>query len=879
MADKTTPKVVPIKNFMKPSKAVGLLQACCDIAAEGLTRSLSDMMGKVDDALFELAEKAENNVVQSTYFDAMREVRRKRKDMEAVFRQRFQEDVHNAIEETVCAGHHGPAEGQTGGGTPGPSLDGELSLVEDNHLETDLAVTNMVDKARHLCKEELFALDTRVGLLLNKPGLKDEDNPFHPGLICNAFREACEELEAELKVKLIILKLFERFVVPDLHGIYHRLNEHLAENNILPRINYAIQRQPGTLSPGGSCEAGDDHNGLGNDTDPFATIQQLMARRQGLARPPAGTGSLPVAGGVTGGEGGGYGNGPAGAGAVLPVGQLISELTQLQTRIQPGGPLSDPLSDPSPDLASGPESMGNGLETVIPAGDTVNVLRELKNQQVLGTLPREQDQTIDIVAMLFDYILEDKDIPERMRALLGRLQIPVLKVVMLDKSFFSRKNHPARKFLDTLSQAAIGLPEEQEADALYEVADRLVQRVLCEFEDDVEIFGEVLAELEMHLAEVERQAAEAEARLQQAAEEQAHRERARLQAAEEVRRRLEKADLNPVVRTFLEEHWKTLLMMTFLMEGEESDAWLTSVETMDCLIWSIAPKKTADERRRLVSELPGLLQNLRQGMELIDMPVEAREAFFASLARCHSQAVSLRKRRDDTNEGNEAAGTKRRGSQPAATDTADDTSPQVDTAGGDSAGNDDMAMAEMPAGGPDEAITGDAVTTIEEEADEEDCWHDGIDPATAAAFQDAPRDNGASALAALKEAAADRAAEILAQIEEGALEVEEITLGSGDEGHIVEEIEDEYTRQVQAMENGTWVAFKQGNGGTSQEKLTWINSVTGIYMFTNRNGKNTRNLTFHQFAEELRQGRAEVVAEAPLVDRAMTSLMNGLSSA
>ncbi len=876
MADKTTPKVVPIKNFMKPGKAVGLLEACCDIASEGLARSLSDMMGKVDDALFELAEKAENNVVQSTYFDAMREVRRKRKDMEGVFRQRFQEDVHNAIEEAVCAGRHGPATRQTGDRAPSLSLEGELSLVEDNHLETDLAVTNMVDKARHLCKEELFALDTRVGLLLNRPELKDEDNPFHPGLICNAFREACEELEAELKVKLIILKLFERFVVPDLHGIYHRLNEHLAENNILPRINYAIQRQPGTLSPGGFYATGDEDAGLGDDTDPFATIQQLMARRQGMTMPAAGTGHLPVTGGVTGGDGGGYGNGPGGAGAAVPVGRIIAELTQLQTRIQPGGPASEPLPDSGSGLASGPESKGNGMEAVIPAGGTVNVLRELKSRQVLGVLPQEQDQTIDIVAMLFDYILEDKDIPQRMKALIGRLQIPVLKVVMLDKSFFSRKNHPARKFLDTLSQAAIGLPEEQEDDALYEVSDRLVQRVLCEFEDDVEIFGEVLAELEAHLAEVERQAAEAEARLQQAAEEQARRERARLQAAEEVRRRLEKVELNPVVRTFLDEHWKTLLMMTFLMEGEESDAWLTSVETMDRLIWSIAPKKTAEERRRLVSELPGLLQNLRQGMELIDMPTEARETFFASLARCHSQAVSLRKHRDDAKEGEKTAEASRCGGQPAATGSADDMSPQANTAGEDSAGNEE-AEAESPASKPDMAITDDADAAVEKE--EEACWHDGIDPATAAAFQEATRDNEASALAALKEAAADRAAEILAQIEEGALEVEEITLGSGDEGRIVEEIEDEYTRQVQAMENGTWVAFRQGNGGTSQEKLTWINSVTGIYMFTNRNGKNTRNLTYHQFAEELRQGRAEVVAEAPLVDRAMSSLMNGLSSA
>ena len=36
-------------------------------------------------------------------------------------------------------------------------------------------------------------------------------------------------------------------------------------------------------------------------------------------------------------------------------------------------------------------------------------------------------------------------------ALLGRLQIPTLKVALLDKSFFSSKSHPARRLLDDVA--------------------------------------------------------------------------------------------------------------------------------------------------------------------------------------------------------------------------------------------------------------------------------------------------------------------------------------------------------------------------------------------------------------------------------------------
>lgn len=39
--------------------------------------------------------------------------------------------------------------------------------------------------------------------------------------------------------------------------------------------------------------------------------------------------------------------------------------------------------------------------------------------------------------MLFDFIFEDTHIPVAIKALISRLQIPVLKVVMLDPGFFA----------------------------------------------------------------------------------------------------------------------------------------------------------------------------------------------------------------------------------------------------------------------------------------------------------------------------------------------------------------------------------------------------------------------------------------------------------
>ena len=53
--------------------------------------------------------------------------------------------------------------------------------------------------------------------------------------------------------------------------------------------------------------------------------------------------------------------------------------------------------------------------------------------------------------MLFDFIFETKDLPDGIKALLARLQIPVLKAAMLDGAFFAKKSHPSRLLVNALA--------------------------------------------------------------------------------------------------------------------------------------------------------------------------------------------------------------------------------------------------------------------------------------------------------------------------------------------------------------------------------------------------------------------------------------------
>ncbi len=126
----------------------------------------------------------------------------------------------------------------------------------------------------------------------------------------------------------------------------------------------------------------------------------------------------------------------------------------------------------------------------MPGEGLMNVVRRIKAAPQSASLGTIDAMTIDIVAMLFDYIFEDRQIPSSVKALLGRLQIPLLKVALIDKSFFSSKAHPARRLLDLLAESSIGLADssgDRQAAAL-KMIEEVVDKVLTEFETDVSLF-------------------------------------------------------------------------------------------------------------------------------------------------------------------------------------------------------------------------------------------------------------------------------------------------------------------------------------------------------------------------------------------------------
>ena len=208
-----------------------LVQTCKKLVMNRLAEHLTGVFSNVDDTLFECAEKAENNQIQTLFFDSMRDIRRLRPQIERTYHQQIAQNFTDFME-----GKLKPPAAAT-------QLDAdELSLVKNEDYEESMQVTNMVSRVRARAAQSIYTLDQRLALLNNGQKLFEDNNPFGPQAIAGAFRAALTTHPLPLRIKTILYMLFDQHVMHGLDALYDALNRQLIEAGVLPNLKYSAQR-------------------------------------------------------------------------------------------------------------------------------------------------------------------------------------------------------------------------------------------------------------------------------------------------------------------------------------------------------------------------------------------------------------------------------------------------------------------------------------------------------------------------------------------------------------------------------------------------------------------------------------------------------------
>lgn len=555
-----------------------------DKAVLQLRHGLQELFDNADDTLFEMADRASNDVEQNIFFQAMRDLRLKRKSIERVF-------FEHVLEAFVSLTRYSAAAIAA---PVAPVLD----AMSGDELERSVAVEAMVNKVLNRDGFALDQLTARLSTLIGKK-LVTQHNPLGPAMLCEYFMRAGRNLGVEIKVKLIVLKLFERYVLSDADQLYTEANELLIATGILPDLKSApgrraLDRAQASVNAQPVEASAPLDEGV---QEVFAALQALLLQVRGSVAPTLE---------------------PRAPAQPISTRDLLRMLSHLQQYVPPLAVQDD-------------FDLRAQLEQLL-----TRISVKSGKSRVVGVA---DEDVINLIALLFECILDDRNLPDSLKALIARLQIPMLKVAVLDKSFFSRSTHPARRLLNEIAAAAMGWGDcdDHQRDSLYLRIEQVVQRLLNDFVDDPAIFSELLADFLAFTSDERRRSELLEQRTRDAEEGRARTELAR--------RRVEQA-LNAVVLgkvlpqqvlAFVQDAWSQVLLLTCLKHGEQSDEWRADVQTLEQLVWSVQRHDEPDTEQRLLALVPGLLKSLRSGLSRSAFDPFATAEFFSVLESLHLQ--------------------------------------------------------------------------------------------------------------------------------------------------------------------------------------------------------------------------------------------------
>jgi hypothetical protein len=531
-----------------------------------------------------------------------------------------------------------------------------LSLVEDDDATTSDYVAKVARRMQGALELQLREINVVTAHLSRRERVLSGDDPFAPDVCMKALLEVARELGLETSSWASLMGAFERPMVEELRRGYQKLQEHFRKHKVdVAEVRRELAARqalgrptlnPMTKTPG---TAGDFNSGFGVTRSPKSTrlpwmeeAERITEWRQTLAGKPTTSGGAAT---MTGGRM-----------TAATVGDVRASLDQMMARMgaelrglpapasfpSPGAPPPD-LLDAINEMqhlgarAEGGAAAGGLAPTVGLAGVDQGAWREV----LLAKSNRTVDKlTIEIVGMLFDHVLQDEQVPAEIKAILSRLQFPVLKVALVDAEFFASSSHPARRLIDRLASTAVGWEPYGDENQRYkkEVA-RVVLQVQERFNKDLGLFEQLLKEFDAFIGEMPTRETDPVARAKRALEEAEKREVLVINTTIQVRRAFEHVELEQYLREFLVGPWVQALVTATLRDEQTPGFSKAFRQVIHDMVWSVQPKISGDERKRLVTLIPGMTRVLRDGMAMIQMTEREQQEFLKNLMASHAVAV------------------------------------------------------------------------------------------------------------------------------------------------------------------------------------------------------------------------------------------------
>jgi len=543
----------------------GILPQIFTLFGKELKPKLIACFESLDDFLFDLADKAETNQKQSLYFDSMRYIRKSR---ELIFKEFFQSIKaifklfkYNEYQYFVAGSEKKDDK---------KSLSmSSLSLIGERELDETLALTNLIKKSEMAYHQQLFALEKRFSVLASGTNLNLNQIPIAPHVMVNSYKKGIQSLEINVEIKLMMYKMFERSVMGQMNSIYQKINQLLAKNGIVPEINYNL-------------------TGNNSDTPSNPDLSHLL----NLANQKPRSQQIP-------------GNDPNNNNVMQPIAdtnyeminQLFKHNGDSQNDVR-GMVNNIPVSNIDVGLMMNALSLlqGDLFKNIKINEQSDKTPTEIKDELIKqlhsldsnteGQIVRKQDEdTIDLVGMLFQFIVDDRNLPDAIQVILGKLQIPYLKIALQDRNLFADKANPARMLLDKMSLATVGWNEESDNKLmLINKIEDITKKILDIEKYSKEIFASLLNDFNKFTSRLKKKSDVVQKRTKEKSLGQDKIHQAKQVSAQLLVEKMTNKQMPLLIRDILLGEWSNVMILMYLRHPIKSKEYQEKVEFVEKVI-------------------------------------------------------------------------------------------------------------------------------------------------------------------------------------------------------------------------------------------------------------------------------------------------------
>ena len=575
------------------------------------------------------------------------------------------------------------------------ALAGGFELIGTEVVENKIIASRLALGLMEIAATEVNDLRTRLKSITGGRDLTPQDI-VHPETLFLAVVEQWSVCGMPREAWPLINEVVRKHLFEPFKAAYSECNEVLIDQGVLPVIDFAsnlkpsgfappafLDRSMGASAPGalagaqtgqpgqpgfrGAAYAGAQNMAAGAAQAPMAPgsgaglgAYWRGSRAQGLidqisrlligAAPPSQP--VPLAGGGYGGAshpgmGGAAAMGVAGGGGAPYMGHPSAIHGSPSAYGAPSGQgfegqamvMSVPLMAA---LAQQP-MLGDVYYTSQP-GAVYEVAAPLLVKRVADQMRRQSDEvkskagtdaekaTVELVALMFQSILEEDRIPTGIRVWFARLQMPVLRMALAEPDFFTQLDHPTRQLIDHMGSCVLGFDASGISSAALEVEVKRIVQVIEQYpETGVRVYQRVYEEFQVFLKKhlTEKPATQ---KVVSVAERVEQRETLTIQYTIELRNQIKDMPVRDEIREFLYKVWAEVLAVSAVRHGPQHVETLALKKAASNLIWAASAKPNRADRARVISDLPDLLQSLRTGLTLMNVQQAAQEAHIKSIS-------------------------------------------------------------------------------------------------------------------------------------------------------------------------------------------------------------------------------------------------------